>query len=43
MDLKDKEIEWIERIVSTDRRFMDNREWLEEMDVEHKVGHPAVV
>ena len=43
MDLKDKEIEWIERIVSTDRRFLDNREWLEEMDVEHKVGHPAVV
>ena len=43
MDLKDKEIEWIERIVSTDRRFLDNKEWLEEMDVEHKVGHPAVV
>ena len=43
MDLKDKEIEWIERIVSTDRRFLDNREWLEEMDVDHKVGHPAVV
>ena len=43
MDLKDKEIEWIERIVSTDRRFLDNREWLEEMDEDHKVGHPAVV
>ena len=43
MDLKDKEIEWIERIVSTDRRFLDNREWLEEMDEYHKVGHPAVV
>ena len=43
MDLKDKDIEWIERIVSTDRRFLDNREWLEEMDENHKVGHPAVV
>ena len=43
MDLKDKEIEWIERIVSTDRRFLDNKEWLEEMDEYHKVGHPAVV
>ena len=43
MDLKDKDIEWIERIVSTDRRFLDNREWLEEMDEDHKVGHPAVV
>ena len=43
MDLKEKEIEWIERIVSTDRRFLDNREWLEEMDEYHKVGHPAVV
>ena len=43
MDLKDKEIEWIERIVSTDRRFLDNKEWLEEMDEDHKVGHPAVV
>ena len=43
MDLKDKEIEWIERIVSTDSRFLDNKEWLEEMDEYHKVGHPAVV
>ena len=43
MDLKDKEIEWIERLVSTDSRFLDNKEWLEEMDEDHKVGHPAVV
>ena len=43
MKLKDKEIECIEKIVSADRRYMDNREWLEEMNEEYKIGHPAVV
>ncbi|MGM9727868.1 MAG: hypothetical protein ACI3YT_00465 [Prevotella sp.] len=43
MELKDKEIECIEKIVSTDRRYIDNREWLEEMDEEYRIGHPSVV
>ena len=43
MELRDKEIEWIEKIISTDRRYMDNREWLVEMNEEYRIGHPAVV
>ena len=43
MELKDKEIECIEKIVSTDRRYLDNREWLVEMNEDSRIGHPAVV
>ena len=43
MELKDKEIECIEKIVSTDRRYLDNREWLVEMNEDYRIGHPAVV
>ena len=43
MELKDKEIECIEKIISTDRRYMDNREWLVEMNEDYRIGHPAVV
>ena len=43
MEFKDKEIEWIEKIISTDRRYIDNREWLVEINDEYRIGHPAVV
>ena len=43
MELKDKEIECVEKIVSTDWRYIENREWLEEMNEDYRIGHPAVV
>ena len=43
MELKDKEIECVEKIVSTDWRYIENREWLEEMNEDYRIGHTAVV
>ena len=43
MEFNDKEIEYLERIVSADSRYLDNREWLEEMNEKNRTGHPAVV
>lgn len=43
MELRDKEIEYLERIVSADSRYLDNRARLEEMNEKNRTGHPAVV
>ena len=43
MEFNDKEIEYLERIVSADRRYIDNLRWLEKMNEENGIGQPAVV
>lgn len=43
MEFNDKEIEYLERIVSADRRYLYNRKRLKEMNEKNRTGHPAVV
>ena len=38
-----KEQEYLERIALADSRFVDNKEWLEMMDAQYKVGQPSAI
>lgn len=42
-DMNKKELEYLERLVSADTRFLENKKWLEEMNVKFNTGHPAYV
>lgn len=41
--MKTIETEWLEKIAEKDLRFLDNKEWLEEMNSKFKVGHPSII
>ena len=38
-----KELEYLDRIALADSRFVDNKEWLEMMDAQYKVGQPSAI
>ena len=38
-----KEQEYLERIALADSRFVDNKEWLEMLDAQYKVGQPSAI
>lgn len=38
-----KEQEYLDRIALADSRFVDNKEWLEMMDAQYKVGQPSAI
>ena len=38
-----KEQEYLERFALADSRFIDNKEWLEMMDAQYKVGQPSAI
>ncbi len=41
--MKAIERDWLEKIAEKDLRYLDNKDWLEEMNLQFKIGDPAII
>ena len=41
--MKTIERDWLEKIAEKDLRYLDNKDWLEEMNLQFKIGDPAII